>query len=142
MVQESQHEAKETFAKQIEIGLERCMALLRVDWDGETKRTNICFNANFYFLFLKPLLQENEIKIHKKGYVYTSYIRPDNYPAILSSTEADLTQSQEPDPKTLSDGWNITMNDLRLLWSNCTLKLRFEFEVHVDTIDCDQQVIN
>ena len=115
------------------------MADLRVDFDGATKRTNIAFNANFFFLYLKPILEENGIKIHKRGYVHTIYLKSEYYPAVLGLSEADLTVSQEPDAATLSDGYEVKMNDLRLVWSNYTTKLRFEFEVDVKKIPCESE---
>ena len=114
--------------------MERVEAALQERFVGtNTKSVCIAFNAELYLNQLKKKLEELNIVVTKRGYIYESYIERDAIQAVFGD-DATLERRREPDPKTLSNGMIVKAENIKLVWSNYSLKLKICFNVMTETI--------
>ena len=119
---------------QISILRERALSLIQARYDGDTKSCCIAFNANSFYGGLKPEWDNYLIEYKRHGYVFTAALVKDKFHIL--GENVTLEKRTEPDMETMSEGEIVSVKDVKLKWSNYSLKLKLSFEIVTEAIPC------
>ena len=121
----------------MEIAVDRADSMLQRRFVGDLKTVSIAFCSNLWAFYCAPRIKRLNILENIRGYIHKVNLQRYRSGKYLSlGNNVTLRKKVDPDVSTLSDGYVLAGDDLQIVFSEYSLKLRLKFVVTERRIPC------